>query len=212
MMRYALFIGCQIPSRVPQYETASRAVLKKLGVDVVDIRQFNCCGYPLRNVDKKAFLLSSVRNLALAEQKGLDMLVLCKCCFGSLKKAEHMMKEEGALQDEVRKSLQKTGLTYKGETRICHLLSVLFHEVGVDTLKDKLSKTYKGLNIATHYGCHALRPSEVTRFDDPVAPSIFDKLVAVTGAKSVDWTNKLECCGAPLMGINDELSMTPYNE
>lgn len=208
MMRYALFIGCQIPSRVPQYETASRAVLKKLGVDVVDIRQFNCCGYPLRNVDKKAFLLSSVRNLALAEQEGLDMLVLCKCCFGSLKKAEHMMKEEGALQDEVRKGLQKTGLTYKGETRICHLLSVLFHEVGVDTLKENLSKTYKGLNIATHYGCHALRPSEVTRFDDPVAPSIFDKLVAVTGAKSVDWTNKLECCGAPLMGMNDELSMT----
>ena len=28
----------------------------------------------------------------------------------------------------------------------------------------------------------------------------------VTGAKSVDWPLKLECCGAPVTGIDDELS------
>jgi heterodisulfide reductase subunit B len=52
-----------------------------------------------------------------------------------------------------------------------------------------------------------LRPSKITGFDDPVAPSIFDKLVQITGAKSVDWTRKLECCGAPVLGVNDDLSM-----
>jgi len=51
------------------------------------------------------------------------------------------------------------------------------------------------------------KASKITQFDDPVAPSIFDKLVEVTGAKSVDWTRKLECCGAPVLGVNDELSM-----
>jgi heterodisulfide reductase subunit B len=84
---------------------------------------------------------------------------------------------------------------------------MLYHDVGIDTLKSKITRQYKGLNIATHYGCHALRPSKITRFDDPVAPSVFDKLVEVTGAMSVDWTRKLECCGAPLLGVNDELSM-----
>jgi heterodisulfide reductase subunit B len=68
-------------------------------------------------------------------------------------------------------------------------------------------KTFKGLNIATHYGCHALRPSPVVQFDDPVAPSIFDRLVEATGAKSISWVTQLQCCGAPLWGINDELSM-----
>jgi len=44
-------------------------------------------------------------------------------------------------------------------------------------------------------------------FDDPIAPVLFDQLVEVTGAKSIDWSSKLDCCGAPLLGVNDQLSM-----
>lgn len=206
-MKYALFLGCQIPARVNHYDLSTRAVLSRLDVELVDIRQFNCCGYPMRNMDKKAFLLSSVRNLALAEKEGLDMLVLCKCCFGSLKKAEHLMKEDGNLQGEIKELLSENALKYEGKVRIKHFLSILYHDVGIEAIKSKISKRYKGVKIATHYGCHALRPSKITEFDDPVAPTLFDNLVEVTGAKSVDWTSKLECCGAPLMGINDDVSM-----
>ena len=206
MMKYALFVGCNIPARVNQYDISSRAVLKNLDIDLIDIRMFNCCGYPMRNINQKAFLLSAVKNLALAEKENLDMLVLCKCCYGSLKKAEHLIKQDGALQEEVKQLLAEQGLKYEGKTQIKHFISVLYHDVGVKTIKDKISRPFKNLNIATHYGCHALRPSEITQFDDPVAPVIFDKLVEVTGAKSVDWASKLECCGAPLMGINDNLS------
>jgi heterodisulfide reductase subunit B len=52
-----------------------------------------------------------------------------------------------------------------------------------------------------------LRPSQVVGFDNPVAPSLFDQLVEATGAESIDWPMKLECCGAPLWGVNDSLSM-----
>ena len=34
-----------------------------------------------------------------------------------------------------------------------------------------------------------------------------DELVEITGAFSVEWTRKLDCCGAPLTGINDRLAM-----
>jgi len=206
-MKYALFLGCQIPARVNQYDLSARAVMSRLNVELVDIRQFNCCGYPMRNLDKKAFLLSAVRNLALAEKEGLDMLVLCKCCYGSLKKAEHLIKEDGNLQGEVRRILSENGLKYEGKIRVRHFLSALYHDVGIEAIKAKISRPYKGLKIAAHYGCHALRPSKITEFDDPVAPTLFDNLVKVTGAKSVDWASRLECCGAPLMGINDDVSM-----
>jgi len=206
-MKYALFIGCQIPARVSQYEISVRAVLEDLNIELVDERQFNCCGYPMRDSNLKAFLLSSVRNLALAERAGLQMLVMCKCCFGSLKKAENLMKDEGYLQEEIRDILMKESLIYEGRTKINHFLSVLYHDVGLETLKSKISMPYRELKIATHYGCHALRPSSITQFDDPVAPTLFDKLVEVTGAISVDWNRKLECCGSHAMGINDDLSM-----
>ncbi len=210
-MKYALFLGCNIPARVSQYADSSRAVLKKLGVELADIREFNCCGYPLQNISQRAFLFSAAYNLAVAEKAGLDMLCLCKCCYGSLKKAEHLMNKDGSLQQEVNLFLAEKGLKYESKIKVKHLLSVLYHDVGIGNLKSKISESYtgsyKGLKIATHYGCHALRPSKITRFDDPVAPVLFDELVDITGAESVDWVGKLECCGAPLTGINDSLSM-----
>jgi heterodisulfide reductase subunit B len=206
-MKFALFLGCQIPARLKQYETSSRAILEKLGVGLVDIEEFNCCGYPLRNIEFKAFLLSSARNLALAEKKKLDIVTLCQCCYGALKKADYLLKENTSLQEEVNGILKKEDLRYEGAVEVRHLLYVLHQEVGIEAIKKNIAKTFKGLRIATHYGCHALRPSQVVRFDDPVDPSIFDQLVEATGAESVYWPMRLECCGAPLWGINDELSM-----
>ena len=205
-MKFALFLGCQIPVRLKQYETSSKAILERLGVGLVDIGEFNCCGYPLRNIEFKAFLLASARNLSLAEKKKLDVMTLCQCCYGTLKKANFLLRENASLRKEVNAVLEREGLPYEGEVEVKHLISVLHREVGVEAIKKKIAKTFKGLKIAAHYGCHALRPSQVVRFDDPVTPSIFDQLVETTGAESIAWPMKLECCGAPLWGIHDELS------
>jgi heterodisulfide reductase subunit B len=182
-------------------------VLQELGVTLVDIPEFNCCGYPLRNVDLRAFVLSAARNLALAEQQNLNMLVLCKCGYGTFRMAEHLMKENAALREEMNAVLAKEGLKYEGDVQVKHLLSVLFHDVGVEAISEKVTMPYENLKIATHYGCHALRPSKIVQFDDPVSPSLFDQLVEVTGAESIAWPSKLECCGGPLLGTNDELSL-----
>jgi len=206
-MKFALFIGCTIPRRVQQYELSARAIFRKLDIDVEDIREFNCCGYPIRNIDFKAFILFSARNLALAEKHGLNLMTLCKCCFGSLKKADYLLKNDASLRNETNSILSSEGLEYKGNLDVKHLLSVLSNDIGKSALKERSTRSFKDLKIATHYGCHALRPSDVMQFDNPVSPVLFDQLVEVTGAKSVDWPLKLECCGAPLMGINNELSM-----
>ena len=105
-----------------------------------------------------------------------------------------------------KEQIEKEKLEYKNKIRVKHLLSVLYHDVGLARLKENISKAYSGLQIAVSYGCHALRPSAVTEFDDPVSPKIFDELVEATGAFSVEWARKLDCCGAPLTGINDRLA------
>ena len=205
-MKFALFLGCQVPVRLKQYETSSKAVLERLGVGLVDIEEFNCCGYPLRNIEFKAFLLASARNLSLAEKKKLNVITLCQCCYGTLRKANFLLKENASLRREVNAVLEREGLPYKGEVEVKHLLSVLHKEVGVEVIKKKVVKAFKGLKIAAHYGCHALRPSQVVQFDDPATPSIFDQLVEATGAESIAWPMRLECCGAPLWGSHDDLS------
>ena len=206
-MKFALFLGCTIPARLTQYESSSRAVLERLGVELIDIKEFNCCGYPLRNIDFKASILASARNIALAEKENLPILILCKCGFGTLKHADHILKEDPSLCNEINTTLKKEDLEYNKGIEIRHLLSVLYHDIGTDAIKEKITRPFKDLKIATHYGCHALRPSEITQFDDPVNPTLFDKLVESTGAESINWEKRLDCCGAPLTGVNDDLSM-----
>ena len=206
-MKYALFEGCNIPARVPQYADATRAVFKKLDIELVEFAEFNCCGYPVRSIDQRAFILSAAKNMAVAENADLDLMAMCKCCYGSLKKAEFVLDADLDLKRDINTALSKEKLHYEGRVRIHHLLTVLHDDVGLEALKPLIVKTYNGLQIAVSYGCHALRPSKITGFDDPVAPTLFDELVEITGAYSVDWSRKLDCCGAPLTGVNDRLAM-----
>ncbi len=207
MLEYALFLGCNVQARLPQHEYATKLVFNKLGAKLYDVKQFNCCGYPLKNVSSHGSLLLSVRNLALAEQRGMDMMTLCGCGFGTLKAANQLFREDASLLEEMNVHLRKEGLEYKGTVEIKHFSQVLYEEIGLKKIKENLVKEFSGLKIATHYGCHTLRPSKVVQFDDPFEPRIFDQLVEVTGAESVPWEMKLDCCGAPLWGSNNELSM-----
>ncbi len=205
-MQYALFLGCKIPYFVPHYEKATRRVLQELQVELVE-PEFNCCGYPMRHLYFESYLLANARNMAIAEQLGLDILTPCKCCFGSFKRVRHLLKEFPALKEKVDQGLAQEGLKYTGQREVKHLLTVLHDDVGLEALAAKVSRPYAGLKVAPMYGCHAIRPSKMTQFDDPSAPKLIDELVRVTGAETVDWDGKLGCCGSPVRGWDEKLSL-----
>jgi heterodisulfide reductase subunit B len=211
-MKFAFFQGCNIPVRIEQYADSTEAVLHTFGIELIRIPEFNCCGYPVRNVDEKAYIVPSVRNMAIAEKAGLDILVICNCCFASLMKAKNVIDRDQSLKDEINSMLAKEGLSYGGTTKIRHYLTVLHEDVGVEAIRKKTVNVCKGLNLSVIHGCHILRPREITRFDDSFVPRITEDLVATTGATSLDWRGKMECCGAALAGLNDELSRTLLQE
>lgn len=204
-MKYALFLGCKIPSKLPAYEASTRAVLGHLGVTLVDL-EFDCCGYPARNYSRAAFVAAAAHNLALAERADIDVLTPCTCCFGTLRHAVRFLREDAELRAQVSQMLAGEGLAWSGTSKVEHLLPVLAREVGVDALAAAVRAPRNGLRAAAQYGCHALRPSDVTGFDNPVAPTLFEALIGVTGATPVDWPRRLDCCGDPLHEANVALS------
>lgn len=206
-MKFALFHCCVNAMGLDQYFSSTSSVLKRLGIEALNLREFNCCGYPLRNFSFKAFVLASARNLAIAEKQSLDILTVCNCCYGNLKYISHILQEDTALGEEINATLAKEGLHCESEATTKHILEVLHDDIGITQLRARLKRTFRDLKIATHYGCHILRPSKITRFDNPFKPKKFDQLVALTGADPVSWLTKLECCGAPVAGVNDDLSM-----
>jgi heterodisulfide reductase subunit B len=204
-MKYTLFPGCKAAYFIPQYEKAGRLVLERFGIDIADL-ELTCCGYPIRFLDFRAFMFSAARNIALAGEKGLPLLCLCKCCYGTLLDADSLMKKNPALREEIESWLREDGLRYPEKVQIKHLLHVLFEEIDPTVIYKSTRKPFKTLRVAVHYGCHILRPRQVVQFDNPVTPSRFETLVEVTGAVAVDWSLRTQCCGDPLRGKNEELA------
>ncbi len=205
-MKLFYFPGCKLEHHLPAYDRATRAVLKRFAVDLVE-REFNCCGYPIRHQSFAAYLFSAARNFALAEAQGLDILTPCKCCFGSFKHARYWLRRKATLREAVNRRLAAEGLRWEDRSDVVHLLSLLHHRVGSDLLRSAVTHPLDDLRVAAHYGCHALRPAEVTAFDNPTAPQLFEALVAVTGATPVHWSRRTECCGNPLWEKNPRMAL-----
>ncbi|MBT3176826.1 MAG: CoB--CoM heterodisulfide reductase iron-sulfur subunit B family protein [Desulfobacula sp.] len=205
-MKFAYFPGCKIPFELEEYGRSFKAIMKKLGVDLIDL-PFNCCGYPSRSKSLEISVLSSIRNLALAQKNGLDIITPCKCCFGQFKHAIYFWNNHIDLRIKIDAILKKEGLAWTGETQIKHLLSFLHDDLGLRELKQKITRPFSNKKIAVQYGCHALRPFSVTGFDDPHAPRIFEALVNITGFKIVEWSKSTECCGNPIYETNKKLSL-----
>jgi len=209
-MKYAYYLGCWIPARVNQYDLSTRAIAKKLGIELVDLEGAGCCGTVLvRSVDFKTNLVMSARILALAKSMGLDLLVLCNGCYESLVEAENLVKTNENLREQVNTILKSTdNLVYEGDEKIKHLIQVLYDDIGLERLRDEIKRPLDGLRVAVHYGCHILRPSSRLKFDNAENPKILDELVEITGAKSIYWPLKLWCCGSPMLAVDRNLSLS----
>jgi len=204
-LKYSYFPGCKISGQLSEYGASTQTLMKLLGIEWVDL-QFNCCGYPIRHQNLEASVFSAARNLALAEHAHLDIITPCKCCFGNLKHSQYMLKNDPALFKRINELLKAEGLTYSGNIEIKHLLTVLYHDVGLEKLKTRIMHKYANTIVAASYGCHALRPAKITNFDNSFDPSIFEKVIEVCGAQTVFWPKRTECCGQPVFERNPDLS------
>lgn len=193
----SLFLGCVIPNRYPAIERATNLVLEGLGIDVLELKGASCCPAPgvFRSFDKVTWLTVAARNIVLAEELGADILTICNGCFGSLYDANFMLKENPELAREVNAHLEKVGRRFDGSVSVRHIIEYLHRDIGVERIRDVVTKPL-GLRVAVHYGCHLVRPSSERHLGSQDYPVFFDELVEATGAESVDYPDKMVCCGA----------------
>jgi len=195
---YAYFLGCITPNRYPGVEAATKKIFKEFGIESKEMVGASCCPAPgvFGSFDMYTWLPIAARNLAIAEEMGLEIYVTCNGCFGSLQEADHLLKAHPKLKEKVNEILGKVGREYKGTTNVYHAVTLLHDDIGLDRLKEKVTKPMKGVNVAIHYGCHFLKPSEVRGLGSSETPFYLENLVKATGAKEAVYKDKLMCCGA----------------
>lgn len=204
--KYLLFLGCVIPYRLSSYEISARKILDKLGVELVEMPEFNCCGFPMDPINHYLMLTLAARNLCLAEKQNLNILTLCNGCFSILNETNKMLKEDKKLREKVNGYLKEIGMEFKGTIEVKHLVHALSEDVGFEKVKDAVKKPLTNLRVAQHSGCHIVRPAKyVDHGDDPENPTMLKNLIRLTGAECLDYMDETECCGNPIIGVNEEV-------
>jgi heterodisulfide reductase subunit B len=200
MKKYAYFPGCSLKGLGRGYEESLLPVMERLGVEMVELDDWNCCGATAyMSIDEKQACVLAARNLALAEKTGAgDLVTPCSACYLVLNKMKHYIKESEEMRTTVRRSLDGAGLSYSGNTPVRHPLDILVNDIGLDVIKEKVVRPLTGLKVVPYYGCQVVRP--YSTFDDAWNPTTMDRLLATIGAEVVPYPLKTKCCGASLTG------------
>jgi len=201
MKKYAFYPGCVMPTEQYAYELSIREIFPLLDIDLVDLKSFSCCGEPIKSVNQMLTLSLSARNLALAEAENLDVFTPCPMCHLALSECKRVLDSDAEMKERVNKYLADEGLTYTGTSNIIHTVDLLHDVIGLEKIKKLVKKQLKDLKVATHYGCHLFRPSEIGRPVDSENPEKMENILQAIGAKPVDYPEKLDCCGA-LLTVN----------
>ncbi|MDM7274385.1 CoB--CoM heterodisulfide reductase iron-sulfur subunit B family protein [Sulfurihydrogenibium azorense] len=196
MLKYAFYTGCSAKGVAPELYDSTKLVAEKLGMELIELEAATCCGAgAVQEKDEFMSLVINARNLALAEELGLDMLTICNTCTLMLREAKFKLDKNPEVRQAVNEVLKEAGLEYKGTIEVTHFLWEVIDAVGLDKLKSMVVRPLKEFNIAPFYGCHIIRPPYLIGYEDPDNPKSIEMLIEALGGNPVDHEARLACCG-----------------
>jgi heterodisulfide reductase subunit B len=177
-----------------------REVFPKLDIELVDLHESVCCGDPIKSMNDFAANYLGARVIALANQTGLhDLFVPCNRCHFTISEAKNTIRQNQKAARRIKELLKEEGLEYNPDIKMWHTIDLLHDHVGLEKIRKTIKKPLEGLRMASHVGCQIIRYSDLGRVDDAENPHKLDELIRALGAETVDYTEKLDCCGSALM-------------
>jgi heterodisulfide reductase subunit B len=198
MKKYAFYPGCTLHSTGIEFGVSSDLVCQALGLEMVEINDWNCCGASsAHSMDHTLFLALPARNLAKAQEVGLDDLAIpCAACYSRLAAADLALRQDEVLRARLESVLD---FRYEGRVRPRNLLDIVANDCTREQLLAKVKKPLAGLKVVSYYGCLLIRPPAYTaRWDDPEHPQSMDYVLELMGAETVPWSYGVDCCGGSL--------------
>lgn len=206
-MKLYIYLGCTIPTKQYGYELSIRKVLPKLGIELEEMPDSNCCGTPIMGVNRFYSIYGPARIMAIAEAGGLDLLSPCNGCHLALNETAFLLREQKNLLEQVNKLLKEEGLRYTGKVKVYHPVEVLHDLIGVNKIVSSISQKLPPLKFACHPGCHLVRPSNIGRPEVRGGKLKLEVLTEAIGLQTRDHPEKYECCGAPMLSYSTDAAI-----
>jgi heterodisulfide reductase subunit B len=195
-MDLSYYPGCTLKTKALNFEASAMAAMAVLGVNLVEIPRWNCCGtvYSMAD-DDLAHHIAPVRNLVrVAEQGGSRVVTLCSFCYNTLKRADLLMRNSPEKRNTIN-TFMDDEIDYNGEVEVVHLLELLRDDVGWEAIARQVKTPLEGLKVVPYYGCTLTRPQEAA-IDSVENPTVLQELMKVVGATVLDFPLATECCGS----------------
>jgi heterodisulfide reductase subunit B len=193
-MQYSYYPGCSLHATGLEYDASTRAVFNALGVKLVEIEDWVCCGASsAHSVSADLALNLPAINVALAQEAHHgDLLAPCAACFNRTKAADYALRH-----DETRRKQIETAVNFKytGDVRVRNPLDVVVSDIGLDAVASKVTRKLTGLKVVGYYGCLLVRPPHLMEFDDPENPQVMNRILVTLGTDVKGWSYATDCCG-----------------
>jgi len=200
MHEYAFFLGCIAPNRYPGCEASAIKTSEKVGIKLLPLKGGSCCPAPgaFGSIDLNIWYAMAARNVCLAEEMGKDITLICNGCYKSIYEVNEILKHNDELRDGANEVLAEIDMEFKGTINVWHLIEQYYDPkiCGVEKIRNSITRPLTGVKIAPHYGCHLLKPAKERHFGSAEDPMWFEELIDALGAESVQYKNKMQCCGA----------------
>ena len=207
-MKFAYFLSCINESITKEVNRSLDLLNTTLGITMIRLENGTCCGGSnLDYVSPDHFLAVNGRNIALAEQLGLDLVTSCSTCLLTLRRAKQLLDNSKDKRDMVNSLLESEGLKYRGTSDIKHILWVISEDFGLSRLSERVVRPLAGIRFAPFYGCHIIRPSHLLGRDDPAAPASLDRIIEALGGVPVEYPAKNSCCGFHTLLVAEKESL-----
>lgn len=183
-------------------------VAEQLGIELVELPDWNCCGASSSpSLGHDLTFALQARNIAIAEDSGLDILTICNECYNNLSQAVNVFKEDSMYRAKINSLIRETRLEVKGTIKVRHLVEVILNDIGLVDIEKKIKRKLTGLKLAPYYGCLALRPREIS-IDAPEEPTTMNKILEGLGAELVPFDRFTSaCCGSSVLLTSEDVAL-----
>ena len=188
--KISYYPGCSLEGTALDYDRSVREVCRALDIELLEIPDWNCCGASSAHMtDHEIGMRLPVRNLLLAAEVGIDVLVPCSACYQRLKAADKALRADPGFWDVDR---------YKANFQILHISTFLARPEVLTAIQAKVNRHLSGLPIACYYGCLSLRNPRITDAPRWEMPTTLESIMTALGARPVAWSHRTECCSGSL--------------
>ena len=206
-MQVAYYPGNVARGAMMEVEDCIQPLCKTLGINLVELpKATSDGGNIIRQASPRLQHALAARNLALAEEKGLDIMTSCATSHSIHCDTATTMAADPLLASQLNNLIARSSnIEYSGESKSRHLLHLLIEEIGLDKIKAAVLNPLR-MDIAAYYGPYMQRDGFCSE-DDAFNPCYLEDLITALGGTPVEYDSKCQSVGSPSLLTNEKTAM-----